>query len=73
MGAEEGVSSGGWRASNTYKVLSFGMWLKLATESRLMLLLLRVLRGEGKQNSVKVHEAITSGTDRDVRQRHSGE
>lgn len=28
----------------TYKVLSLGMWLKLATDSRLMLLLLRVLR-----------------------------
>ena len=30
--------------ANTYKVLSFGMWLKLATDRRLMLLLLRVLR-----------------------------
>lgn len=28
----------------TYKVLSFGMWLKLATDSRLMLLLFRVLK-----------------------------
>lgn len=37
----------------TYKVLSFGMWLKLATDSRLMLLLLRVLRREkiGEHNA----------------------
>lgn len=41
----------------TYKVLSFGMWLKLATDSRLMLLLLRVLAREksGKHNSRQIH------------------
>ena len=35
----------------TYKVLSFGMWLKLATDSRLMLLLLSVLRREKEQKT----------------------
>lgn len=36
----------------TYKVLSLGMWLKLATDSRLTLLLLRVLRRvKSKQNT----------------------
>lgn len=33
----------------TYKVLSLGMWLKLATDSRLMLLLLRVLGSGGQR------------------------
>lgn len=46
----------------TYKVLSFGMWLKLATDSRLMLLLLRVLRG-GKNTtthgSIRLNPAIS--------------
>lgn len=45
----------------TYNVLSFGMWLKLATDSRLMLLLLRVLRG-GKNTtlygSIRLNPAI---------------
>lgn len=46
----------------TYKVLSFGMWLKLATDSRLMLLLLRVLKG-GKNTtpygSIRLNPAIS--------------
>lgn len=51
-GARDGIRVSGWgdrqRVKNpqdaTYKVLSLGMWLKLATDSRLMLLLLSVLR-----------------------------
>lgn len=49
-------------SANTYKVLSFGMWLKLATDSRLMLLLLRVLMGEESkktQRHVDSHEVVT--------------
>lgn len=37
----------------TYKVLSLGMWLKLATDSRLMLLLLRVLRWEKSKQNIR--------------------
>lgn len=41
----------------TYKVLSFGMWLKLATDSRLMLLLLSVLR-RGKRKHTEIHSSF---------------
>lgn len=57
-----------WRRKeglHTYKVLSLGMWLKLATDSRLMLLLLRVLREREREirRSADRH-VVTSDDDR---------
>lgn len=52
----DGRKEGRRQEDATHKVLSLGMWLKLATDRRLMLLLLRVLRGS-KCNTVR------SGTD----------
>lgn len=48
----DGRKEGGRQADATHKVLSLGMWLKLATDRRLMLLLLRVLRGS-ERNTVR--------------------
>lgn len=52
----DGRREGRRQEDATHKVLSLGMWLKLATDRRLMLLLLRVLRSS-ERNTVR------SGTD----------
>lgn len=52
----DGRKEGRQQEDATHKVLSLGMWLKLATDRRLMLLLLRVLRSS-ERNTVR------SGTD----------
>lgn len=54
--AGDGQQVGEEARTFTHRVRIFGMWLKLVTRMRLMLLLLRVLRrqrekGEGKQGS----------------------
>ena len=57
----------------TYKVLSLGMWLKLATDSRLMLLLLRVLRrGNGKNKTALLDRNRDLSADKCMRSGRSG-